>query len=288
MKKILPLLILSFSTNQFSYAQGNIDSTSTWTIASIFNTDWWANVSYKVCEDTMINSIIYKTVYSTNDSVFDPSNSIYFCAVRESNNKWYIVHKQSITEYQLYDFNAELGDTVSTYNMSLGTVELIVFNVDSVLLNGVYYKRLMLGVYNAFGNPYWQEYWIEGIGSKNGFYNPAEHVFDAGTSLLCFHRHDSLIYINSPNGRCGYISYTGIKPVNKIGELRLIPNPVDNSLLVISDSSYFVEIFNAVGNLVLKSDKKIIDVSQLAKGFYIVNLYDDKMNLIKSEKIIKN
>jgi hypothetical protein len=70
-------------------------------------------------------------------------------------------------------------------------------------------------------------------------------------------------------------------------DVRLFPNPVLNTLSVISDEELVVEIYDISGIKVLSSAKKQVDVSQLVDGIYLAKIFDSNKKLIKSEKIVK-
>lgn len=280
---ILSLIVLTLNT---AFCQVKIDSSATWTIASISMGNYYKNETFMAGGDTLINSILYKSVSKTSDSIFDPLNSTYFCAIRETNNEWYIIPSQDSIEHLLYDFNVIQGDTVTTYNMSEGDVDLIVFKIDSILLNDKFYKRIELGVYDFTGGQDWIEYWIEGIGSTNGFYMPAFHVFDIGFDLLCFYRNDSLIYNNSPDGTCGYIK-VGIENKSLDSEIKISPNPVTNFLNIESKKDLVIRIYSLNGKKILSTDNKRIDIFNLKCGIYQVKIFDKNNKLLKTQKILK-
>lgn len=60
------------------FGQTKIDSSATWTIASISMGGYYKNETFMVDGDTLINSILYKSISKTKDSIFDQLNSTYF------------------------------------------------------------------------------------------------------------------------------------------------------------------------------------------------------------------
>lgn len=288
MRNILVFFLFVFLVKTNSFCQSLPDTSATWTIASVGWGSYFANETFEITGDTTINSTIYKSVYTTKDSIYNPLISNYFCAMRESNNKWYFIPADSTKEFMLYDFDVQKGDVVTINNpWCCGVSQLNVFDVDSIELNGSYYKIIEIGFYDKpSGQPYIFDHWIEGIGSTMGFYLSGLNIMDSGSQLLCFHINDTLIYLNSPDGTCGYLS-TGIKKNSSISELKLSPNPVFDKLSIISDFDFQIEIYDYLGKKIISSDKKQIDVSYLVKGIYIVKIFDPKMKFIKSEKLIK-
>ena len=279
------ILFLLITTN--SFCQSLPDTSATWTVASIGWGSYFANKTYSINGDTTINSSNYKTIYVTNDSIFNPLESNYFCAVRELNNKWFFVPADSTREFMLYDFDVKKGDTVTINNpWAEGEMELIVSEVDSIELNDTYYKGIDLGYYLSQNRFYISDHWIKGIGSTQGLHLSGVRMVDAGYRLLCFHRNDTLIYLDSPDGTCGYLS-TGIKTNPLSSNIKLSPNPVSNQLSIISNHDLVIELYNSLGKKIISSDRKLIDVSNLVNGVYIAKIFDGKMEFIKIERIIK-
>lgn len=287
MRNLLILFVLVFLIKANSFCQSLPDTSATWTIASISMGWYIANETFVIKGDTTINSIIYKSICITKDSAFNPLSSNYFCAVRELSNKWYFIPADSTKEFMLYDFNVKTGDTVTINNPWVeGEMKLNVFDIDSIELNGSYYKNIELGFYvNPNDPPYISDHWIKGIGSTQGFYLSGSRTMDMGFQLLCFHRNDTLIYLNSPDGTCGYI--TGLNTKSLDSEVKLSPNPVFDKLSITSTHDILVEIYDNSGKKIISSNRKQIDVSHLVNGFYVAKIFDTKMEFIKSEKIIK-
>ena len=284
MRNLFILFCLFFLITRNSFCQSLPDSSATWTVASLGWMSYYANNTYSITGDTTINSSIYKSIYVTNDSIFNPLEANYFCAVRELNNKWFFVPANSTKEFMLYDFNVKKGDTVTINNPWVaGEMDLIVFDVDSIEVNGGLYN---LEYYLSPSRFFISDHWIKGVGSTQGLHLSGLRMLDAGYQLLCFHRNDTLVYLNSPDGTCGYLT-TGINSNSLISDIKLSPNPVSNQLSIISNHDLVVELYNSLGKKVISSDRKFIDVSDLVDGVYIAKIFDSKMKFIKTEKIIK-
>ena len=90
-------------------------------------------------------------------------------------------------EFLLYDFGLQVGDT---FNLTV-TDEIALNSIDSVFIEGDYYRRFNFDpLTTVVGSNY---YWIEGIGSRFGFF-PYFYAFEQGLSFDCFHEDpDSLL-----------------------------------------------------------------------------------------------
>ena len=70
-------------------------------------------------------------------------------------------------------------------------------------------------------------------------------------------------------------------------EVKLYPNPVSNNLTVITEQeNKTIKIYNIQGQKVKTSNQKQINVSDLAKGMYLVKIQDNE-NSISTKKFIK-
>ena len=70
--------------------------------------------------------------------------------------------------------------------------------------------------------------------------------------------------------------------------MRIYPNPSVNHVNIISKTEIeTIDIFDVTGKLVLKieSPNKNIDISQLAKGLYMLRLYSEKG--VTNKRIVK-
>jgi hypothetical protein len=186
------------------------------------------------------------------------------------------------SEKQIFDFLAETGDTVNSYDRY--TDQIIRFQVgtiDTVIIENV--KRKIMKMHHlATGIP--SETWISGIGSLSGMpYNNDGAVGKDAYSLLCLNYNDSLIYKDPTYTTC-YRSSDGIdENDNTRNFLKIYPNPVFNySILEFKsdiNSSIVVEIFNYQGQIIEKrfynsEIHDIIDKSKFAKGMYLIKLFD--------------
>lgn len=107
-------------------------------------------------------------------------------------------------EFLMYDFGLQVGDT---FHLRIQD-PILLTSIDSVLIEGNYYRRFNFDELNSTIG--WGYYWIEGIGSRFGFF-PYFYAFEQGLGFECFHEdHDSAIlqplfsYAHSNNG-CKFV-----------------------------------------------------------------------------------
>ena len=166
---------------------------------------------YYLAEDITINGTTYTTVnrYWTADKT--KCGSVATIRFTE-NQKVYALLGD--TEYLVYDFSVQVGDTIETIvGVNYGTMlqQLLVHQIDIAMPTGP--KTITLYPIckmedgecddcDEDGHYLWEccpIEWIEGIGSTDGFlmgYPPCGHVGGIGHKLLCAYKDDELQYIN--------------------------------------------------------------------------------------------
>jgi hypothetical protein len=80
---------------------------------------------------------------------------------------------------------------------------------------------------------------------------------------------------------------TNIIDNNKINQNIIYPNPANKTVNIISESMKYFKLFDINGKLINSSTNNLIDVSNMSKGIYFINLYDSDNSLIHQEKFIK-
>lgn len=256
-----------------------------------------SNACFSACEykywfngDTTINGLKYKAVYMQYmDSVPNIDRANYYAAVREDTlaEKVYCFQAEDTMERLLYDFSLVEGDEASVYNYWPWKEEMpiIVESVDSILINGSYRKRIVLMEY--CDDIVW---WIEGIGSTLGTFEPAPYcIVDGGSILLlCVHIDGELIYQYYPE--CYYYDTTTAERYD-MEPVSIYPT-VTNDILNIEHSDFFdngykYSIYNILGKQVAdgKLDSATISVTDLECGMYMIVLY--KSDKVYSSRFVK-
>ncbi|MFW5663609.1 MAG: hypothetical protein ACOCYD_01075 [bacterium] len=148
----------------------------------------------KFSADTIIGDEVYKRVLESTDE-----NQTDFAVIgyirEDSLKKVYYRDKNETESRLLYDFGAEVGDSIM-----IGDIVLVVETIDSVQINNEYLKRMELSHEGLVG-----EQWIEGIGSFCGILSSGYYGITGGKyDLLCFYENEALIYSNPEFENCFY------------------------------------------------------------------------------------
>ena len=166
---ILVIVILGFLLFKTACAQGIVSEEKNWNVVFSVIGVPLGTETYKIEGDSVFGGQDYKIIWWTLDQV--EVQWSYMGLLRESMNIVYYVPRSG-TEGILYDFNAEVEDTVWIKNMWCDDdlVPVVVTAIDTVEYFGIERKRWTL-IFGSWG----EEYWVEGIGSLNGPLNTARN-----------------------------------------------------------------------------------------------------------------
>jgi hypothetical protein len=146
--------------------------------------------TYSVSNDTSIGGMTYSKI-ATQDS-------IHFY-VRENNDSVFFLENGS--ELMLYNFNMQLGDSVSLNSNFYGSYFYKATAIDSVLRNGVYLKRITVQTNRSHPQKsgIYQLTWVKGIGD-NDYGIMSLYIVDLGfgPSLVCVGELNSSIFTGCP------------------------------------------------------------------------------------------
>jgi len=82
---------------------------------------------------------------------------------------------------------------------------------------------------------------------------------------------------------------TSVKHLLKASDVRLYPNPATTVVNIDAPVPVNVSILNLQGAEVMHQDNaKLLDITTLANGIYMIKVYDQDNNLIKNERLVKN
>ena len=155
------------------------------------------NYCYSIDGDTIINGEYWKKVY--NYIAFPNLNKAYFAAIRDMENKVYVIGKGRNRPRLLYDFGLKVGDVVqcgiegnaflclldkdepsdTLFGFPFATY-LKVESVDTIEARGLQHRCYKLTLLDAYQQPFGDEenpilesvIWVEGVGSGSGPFSP--------------------------------------------------------------------------------------------------------------------
>lgn len=221
------------------------------------------------------------TNYSLKYIVREDSNIVY---VRRYNG----FYNDFSDEFIAYNFNLNINDTITlpiiiAGDLIMGYNLYEVDNVDSVLINNTYLKRIYLNN-TAFDET---EVLIEGIGSLHGLFELGSWIDWSISRLGCVWQNDELLY---SSGDC--LIYYGLDDVKFKEDIKVFPTIVKDKINISSTlQNYNISIYDAYGRTSLYKQKinqsKTIDISSFNNGFYLYIITDLENNTLKQGKIIK-
>ena len=296
MKKLMITTLMLLSVLQMVAQNVNKDSHEYIPLIEV-NKQW--NVCYRIAdvseyttaykwfgEDTVINDLTYKIIYSSKTN--SPYQWQIDCFMREdtATQKVYQRYYPDIHGERIaYDFNLNEGDTIccdsephEDYNC------LVVQSVNDIILgDGITRKKIELA-----WDGYIEETWIEGIGSDWGITNGLTSLIFTGTTeyLMCMTVNDELLYrYNSPEN-CWRQGYLGIDDIDK-EDFLIYPNPAREYTYIDFGGSLSgeMEIYGITGMLVAKREYNgealRLDLTGLQPGVYFVRLGNATMKFVK-------
>ena len=261
-----------------------VEENKIWSVFTISNSSI-TTTFYKFEGDTLINELPYKYILESYDSSMQIWHKTNKYIREDSQKKVYLLNNSEVI---LYDFSVQVGDTVFLEDISFQYV--VVDAIDSVFIDDCYRKRYVF-------DDFYQDYWIEGIGSSNSPITPFINFCfnDMRFDMACVHQEERLIYQN-PNFDTCYILY--IDNVNEYtsdnSSLTFFPQPADEYVsFLIKDTDYIftdIIVYNFMGQKI-KHEKLNLstlkcNVSDLPSGLYIVSL-KGKNKTVSNKLIIR-
>ena len=235
----------------FIIAQNIVDSTKMWrnrVVGTACNEDYWSEMytmSIMFLGDTLINQKHYKRVINSKDEFYTNWETYLF--IREDSlGKVFITSDTSQQEYLLYDFDINLGDTISVSAVmdfsyipsypekTIVSNKVVVNSIDTIFMIGKNRKKIGLSAIED-GMTF---YWVKGIGNITSgiITNNLGYINGLSSSeFLCYYRNDTMLYDNPDNyeWEC-FIEHHCSNSIKYNNEIRkniiLYPNPVANNL----------------------------------------------------------
>ena len=154
---------------------------------------------FQLGQDTIINNQEYATLtyYSSKKSIDEKS---YVGALRFTNDKKVYIYYDN-TEYLLYDFDVQVGDTLEifggmTYYKERKTLKHVITGIDTLNDNRL---KITSDAFLSYDYNYlepWNIIWLEGIGSTHGIVHCDPTLMNGNLSniLLCAYQNEEHIY----------------------------------------------------------------------------------------------
>ncbi len=232
-------------------------------------------------QDTLINGVVYKKI----DKKGGIRNNNNITAIREKDKIIYL--RENDKDTILYDFNMQIGDTVNgrIYGYSLNSRKVLLYAIDSILIDNKYRKKYRLKVPSSGGSGDI----IEGMGCRCGFI-PNLQGLDSGGFLDCHSVNDKAIF-GGNNGKCDLVSNKEI--IKNLAQVQIYPNPVvDKSFLKLPDDVPIdrAKVFDVLGRMVKSYDvahsPPEILKKDYSKGIYFVHVFHQKQLIALSKFIV--
>lgn len=288
MKKLL--LLLAFAPLFKAPAQTSVyhqfpDSNAVWNYKMqafcMFGGFIDIDYSFTITGDTLINSQLYHKLHRPFIQIYSIGNCTillptgYRGGMREDTvaRKLYYIAPSQNTEQLYFDYNWQVGDTVTGALVPINPPADTVIAIDSVQVGSSYRKRWYL-------NQWYGVYVIEGIGSTYGLLEPSPgNITDQlGYSLLCFSQNNQALYPAS-NPSC--ILITGAATLaNEKPEVLVFPNPnageftVDLRKAGTITRAALYDLHGKRINEQAVNGKTVLQFDQLENGIYLLVLED--------------
>lgn len=230
---------------------------------------WTSAVNYFISSDTLINGVVYSRlgfnpVGDSDGPPFCPP--AYFVAIptfqtmtflREdtSERKVYRYDNALGAERLLYDFTAQVGDTLFDYfddDLGFDDITTVVASIDSVQLNdGLFLRRWNL--YSDLWNGIEHDH-IEGVGSTFGILHDQPQYYGDGLHFWCYKR-SMVDVLWSVVSHCPLPSFVPVEEAAypATSDVRLLSLTPDGSLILTGNTPADVLIRTVDGRLVLQA-----------------------------------
>lgn len=297
--------------------QGYIPLVDTNKVWSTLNNvpDWQFTFWTKFSEDTIISGFKYKKVIisDTIPPAFSPNENIVGFVREDTTNKRVYFMNISYEEGLIYDFGANIGDTIHIHNKCLYLPETPVSSyfedtviVDTIFITSVIpsYEETFSHIINLFDNinrkvivlkgtnNYYFDVWIEGIGSIYGVMESGNYGSGLPRVLLCYSENNFLVYYNPEFNGCTYYCLN----INEyFKNLIIYPNPANDYVIVENLNLLYkqthLELYDVHGKLVIKETLvdmlSTINLQCLNSGIYFLRIFTDNNTFTYKLMIIK-
>lgn len=213
----------------------------------------------------------YSKIEFVQAPAYSPSNTVYYVFDDTTQRKVFMLDTSTNQENLLYDFSANVGDTIfSVYNGST-------YGLDTVIIDSIKTINSRKYFYSHRINIAWSEIcvWIEGIGSNYDLFLPSikiPGILEVYLRLIC-HQHNNNINYGTVNECNNFLTSTPTFQKDD-NTLQVQYNPINRYVTVsnIQNIQYHFSFFDISGKLLIKSTSnsmsKQISLHNLSSGIY--------------------
>jgi hypothetical protein len=257
--------------------------------------------------DTIILGKHYQKLYHSFDTIFTENK---ICgALREEDKRIYYYSIDSLinlrtplstpipvdTEIILYDFNLQVGDTITEDQFRLRHADaLVVAKIDSIPIGTELRKRYTFGSLDGYLIN--TEQWVEGVGCLRGLLSDVGFVptNDWNSWLICFIQDEEALYHDNGFVGCYHTNPNAVQLLKNETRIRIVPNPVYSTIRIELDKPEYQKliILSQSGRKLIEYDLKdrqflVIDRGELSSGLYLISVYDKKGNIQTLKMLLK-
>ena len=226
--------------------------------------------TWKMQGDTIINGKLYKIVTGTHwyDSFFIYEDTAL--------KKVYCLNAGSSSEFLLYDFNLQIGDTLA------GSDCLVVVDKTVEYFAGKNRIKISFNDYTVD-----TQIWYEGIGSLTQGVFLHKCITGGYEWLLCYFENDTLIYHNSSlNNDCFTLN------IQEFQQEKIISSYFSNNILYIKPTTslaYALALYDIFGRKIKEATAVgdlELNLSGLHNGLYIYRVESSDTKICYSSKLV--
>jgi len=294
------MMLLLLNVNVISHSQEIFPlANAKWTGALVVVYQWPNDIKYTYFEyliqgDTIVDNILRSKLYYIPDiNKTDTILTGYFHVVGK------IVYYRKVTDvqngicdefksdYPLYDFSLQEGDIYS-FCWAGESTSLKVTSVEQVEFGGSIRKKI-----NFEGYPHCPNYWIEGMGGCNGFFEGYEGVPTADGwhyDYICFSVNNEILYMNPNYSECPTSGLNSLREI-KADPLTVFSNRMKSTVTVQSVQPLkLIQIYKINGILLCERPcngelSVVVPNQSLSSGIYFVKCILQNGN-VETKKLI--
>ncbi len=292
---IYPSILFGQVVNHFENISSNWNVAKTYPNATQQDPTFVETITtiYGFQGDTVVNGEQWFKLFSTKDSLFQ-NNLLYRGLLRKENDK--VFYLDTLDQLDtLYNFSLEVGDSAFFDVNGTNPEWLEVLDVDSIVINGNYYKRIEFAEPSVSAFDELNEIWIEGIGSIHGPLFPNNPVKFSGEMpdsmlLTCSFSNNQHFWQHLHYQDCYVSNSLSIDNIKQI-ELNVYPNPFTDIIHIENAGlhSFKLTVLNELGQEIkqrkINSEIHSVDLTGLNAGIYFLRL--ESKEVFNTVKIIK-